>query len=392
MDKEDLIKLIEDDDLGLLKTKPKVSATTADDRLIASFQEINEFIRKNGRLPDNPKDVMEFKLYKRLEGINAEPQKIQALTPYDEFSILKPAKPIESIDDIFEDDDLGLLDDEAESIFDIKHVPKVIEKPDYIAQRKPCPNFEDYEPLFKQCQAELSEGKRKIGVFSGEQQIFKGQFFILKGVLLYVAEEGEREITGGKVNARLRIIFENGTESDMLLRSLAASLYKDGRRVSSHDDHLLDAFQGITADDQETGYIYILRSLSKNPEISSIKNLYKIGFSKQPIETRIKNAEQDPTFLMAPVKLIESFQCYNLNPQKLELLLHTFFGESCLNIDIFDQQGHRCEPREWFVAPLEVIEQAVQLLINGEIVHYKYNPASQEIMLRDNEAPMQKAH
>lgn len=383
MDKEELLKLIEDDDLGLLKTKPKVSATTADDRLIAAFQEINEFVKKHNRLPDaNPKDVMEFRLYSRLKGFNEDPQKIVALTPYDEFSILKPSKPLGSVDDIFGDDDMGLLADEAESIFNLKHVPKVIDKPDYVAQRKPCPDFEQFEPLFKQCQADLASDKRTLSTFSGEQQIFKGQFFVLKGILLYIADEGELEKTGRRTNARLRCIFENGTESNMLLRSLAAELYKDGRRVSAHEEHLLDGLQGITEEDQATGYIYVLRSLSKNPDIASIQNLYKIGFSKQPIEERIKHAEQEPTFLMASVKLIESFQCYNLNPQKLELLLHTFFGEACLNIDIYDADGKRYVPREWFVAPLEVIEQAIQLLINGEIVHYKYDTQKQEVILK----------
>ena len=386
MDKEELLKLIEDDDLGLLKTKPKVSATTADDRLIASFQEINEFVRKHGRLPDaNPKDVMEFRLYSRLKGFNEEPSKIVALSPYDEFSILKPAKPIESVDAIFEDDDLGLLGDEAENIFTLKHVPKAIEKPDYVAQRKPCPDFEKFEPLFKECQAALSHRKRKLSQFMGEQQIYEGQFFVLRGVLLYIAEKGEKEYRGvkEKKDYRLRCIFENGTESDMLLRSLAAELYKDGRRVTAHEAHLLDGLQGITEEDQETGYIYVLRSLSKDPQIASIQNLYKIGFSKQPIEERIKHTEQEPTFLMAPVKLIESFQCYNLNPQTLELLMHRFFGDTCMDIDLYDANGMRYTPREWFVAPLEVIEQAIQLLINGEIVYYKYDSEKQEIALKN---------
>ena len=383
MDREELLKLIEDDDLGLLKAKPKVAATTADGRLVASFQEINEFVRKHGRLPDaNPKDVMEFRMYSRLKGVNEDHQKILALMPYDEFSILKPTKSIESVDDILGEDDLDLLADDAENIFNLQHVPKVIEKPDYVAQRKPCSDFEKFEALFKKCQTHLSEGKRQLGSFTREQQIHEGQFFVLRGVLLYIAEKGDKEYRGvkEKKDFRLRCIFENGTESDMLLRSLAAELYKDGRRVSSHEEHLLDGLQGITVEDQETGYIYVLRSLSRNPDIASIQNLYKIGFSKQSIEERVKHAEQEPTFLMAPVKLIESFHCYNLNPQKLELLLHTFFGEACLNIDIYDTDGKRYIPREWFVAPLEVIEQAIQLLINGEIVHYKYNAEMQEII------------
>ena len=126
--------------------------------------------------------------------------------------------------------------------------------------------------------------------FINEQQIQKGYFFVLKGILLYVAEVGEVEKIKGKKNARLRCIFENGTESDMLLRSLSAELYKDGRRVTEHEDHLLDGFSEITDEDEETGYIYVLRSLSNRPEISEIENLYKIGFSTIPVEQRIKNA------------------------------------------------------------------------------------------------------
>lgn len=78
---------------------------------------------------------------------------------------------------------------------------------------------------------------------------------------------------------------------------------------------------------------------------------------RNPVEERIKNSTEDPTYLMAPVKIISTFECYNLNPQKLEQLLHNFFGESCLNIDIYDKHGKRHTPREWFIAPFEVIEK-----------------------------------
>lgn len=383
MDKETILKLLEDDEFGLLKTKQKPTNNTADERLIASFQEINDFIEKNGNAPEaNPSDVMEFRLYSRLKGFNEDSKKALALSPFDQFSILKPIKPIESVDDVFNDDSIGLLDDEAESIFQLKHVQKSPQKPDYFAKRKPCKDFKRYESLFKECQADLAEKRRVLSPFSGEQQIFKGQFFVLKGILLYIADEGERENNNGKVNARLRCIFENGTESNMLLRSLAAELYKDGRRVSAHEEHLLDGLNSITDEDEQTGQIYVLRSLSTNSDIASVKNLYKIGFSKQSIESRIQNAEKDPTFLMAPVKLVTSFRCYNLNPQKLEQLIHTFFGEACLNVDIYDSNGKRHIPREWFVAPLDVIEQSIKLLNNGEIVNYKYDRAVQEVVLK----------
>jgi hypothetical protein len=66
--------------------------------------------------------------------------------------------------------------------------------------------------------------------------------------------------------------------------------------------------------------------------------------------------------------------------EKLEQLLHNFFGNSCLNIDIFDKNGNRHTPREWFIAPLEVIEQAIHMIISGEIVKYKYDSINSSII------------
>ena len=296
MDKDDLLKLIEDDDLGLLNVKPKQSAVaTADERLIASFTQINQFVSENGREPQSGKGIQEHQLYARLKGIRESNDKMQALAYLDEHGLLSvPRKEITSIDDIFDDDDLGILGNDAEEIFTLRHVSKETTMPDYVASRKPCKDFEAFEAKFIQCQADLSSGKRKLWPFKNEQQIQKGYFFVLKGILLYVAEVGEVEINNGKKNARLRCIFENGTESDMLLRSLSAELYKDGRRVTEHEDHLLDGFSDIPDEDKETGFIYVLRSLSDRPEINEVENLYKIGFSTIPVEQRIKNAANEP--------------------------------------------------------------------------------------------------
>ena len=384
MDKDDLQKLIEDDDLGLLNVKPKQSAAaTADERLIASFTQINQFVAENGREPESGKGIQEHQLYARLNGIRESVEKMEALASLDEHGLLNvQRKEISSIDDIFDDDDLGILGNEAESIFTLKHVSKETTMPDYVASRKPCKDFETFEAKLTKCQADLTAGKRKLWPFKNEQQIQKGYFFVLKGVLLYVAEVGDIEKSNGKKNARLRCVFENGTESNMLLRSLAAELYKDGRRVTEHEDHLLDGFNDITEEDEATGYIYVLRSLSTKPDIQEINDLYKIGFSTVPVEQRIKNAENEPTYLMAPVHIVEAYQCYNMNPQKLEQLLHTFFGSSCLNIDIFDGDGQRHTPREWFIAPLDIIEQTIHFVLNGDIVNYRYDSDKQEIVGR----------
>jgi hypothetical protein len=159
----------------------------------------------------------------------------------------------------------------------------------------------------------------------------------------------------------------------MLLRSLAAELYKHGKRVTEHDDKLLDHFNNINTEDKEAGYIYVLRSKSDDPRITGIKNLFKIGYSRTEVAERIKNAEKQPTYLMAPVKYIAGWKCYNMNTQKFEQLIHNFFGNSCLELDVFDEKGKRHTPREWFIAPLPVIEQAIELIITGEIVNYKYD-------------------
>lgn len=349
--------------------------------MIAAFQEINEFIRENNREPQSSsEDVLEFRLGTRLESFRQNADHIRLLIDFDIFKVLDIPTTPASIEDIFENDYLGLLGTSADDIFKLTHISKTPTTPDYIAHRKPCHNFQEFEGLFRQCQADLTAGKRSLVPFANEQQIKKGDFFVLKGVLTYVASVGEKEIRNKKTDARLHCIFENGTESDMLLRSLARELYKDGKRVTIHQDRLLDGLKGIEDGDKETGYIYIAKSLSQIPEIQQVEHLYKIGFSRIPVEDRIKNAVQEPTFLMAPVSVIAIYQSFNLNPQKFELLLHRFFGNACLDIDVFDQNSKRHTPREWFIAPLDVIDQAVHLLINGKIINYQYAHAQKQII------------
>lgn len=390
MEKDALQKILDDDDLGLLNIKPKRSSITVDERLLQSFQQINDFYKQHGKEPEsNPANILEFQLYNRLKGLRANKEKCEVLQELDEYKILnyvEPAKPISSVADIFDDDAFGLLDDSADDIFNLKHVSKSrMVMPEKIAQRKKCEDFDQFENLFKQCHAELTSGIREARQFTGEQQIKHGHFFVLHGIMVYVSEVGEKEVKNGKVNARLRCIFENGTESNMLLRSLATELYKDetGRRILDHHDKALEALEQIKEEDEKTGYLYVLQSLSQVPEIANTKNLYKIGYSTIPVQERIKNAVEEPTYLMAPVKVISVFECYNLNPQKFELLLHTFFGGSCLDVDVFDKDGKRFSPREWFIAPINIIEAAVQLIINGEIVHYRFDELLHEIVERD---------
>lgn len=381
--KRKLLDIFEDDQFGILNVKEQCSpAISEEERLVESYKEILDFYMQNNREPQLEKDITETLLYYRLKGIRENKSKLNLLIKYDTYNLLTNniENEVKSIDDILNNDYLGILDSETEEIFNLKHIPKKTTMPRYVASRKTCNDFSDYEGIFKQCQSDLKHGKRKLNPFKNEQQIDKGYFFVLKGILLYVADIGERKLKNGKINARLRCIFENGTESDMLLRSLSAELYKNGRRVTEHEERILDKFNNIYVEDKEAGYIYILKSESNNEKIRTINNLYKIGFSTIKVEDRIKNAEQEPTYLMGNVSIVSVFKCYNMNPQKFEFLLHNFFGNTCLNVDVFDKAGKRHTPREWFIVPLDVIEEAIRFIISGEIIDYKYDYSRQIIV------------
>lgn len=387
--REKLLEIFNDDPFGILVVKEK-QGTYVDEnaQLIESFQEINRFYEKNNREPKKSGNIIETKLFFRLSNLKNDMEKRKYLAKYDKYNLLdgEQEKKIETVKDIFENDDLNIFDGVDNDIFDLKRLPKKTTMPEYVASRKVCKDFEKYEGLFQQCQLDLKEGRRKLLKFKNGQQIQEGYFFVLKGVLVYVDEVGEITIENGVKNARLRCIFENGTESDLLLRSLSAGLYKDGRRVTESNEKLYEELfnrhNNIENDDKAMGYIYVLKSRSENREITSIKNLYKIGFSTTTVEERVKNAREEPTYLMAPVKIVSSYKCYNMDVNRLESFLHTFFGNSCLEIEVIDKNGNVHKPREWFIAPLDVIDRAIRLILNGQIVNYRYDSELQKIVLK----------
>ncbi|MCK5854887.1 MAG: GIY-YIG nuclease family protein [Sulfurovaceae bacterium] len=374
--------ILDNDPLGLLgDVKAKNPIVTADDRLVASFEEVNIFFDEHGHEPQKSNDMNERGLYSRLEGLREDVNKSNSLKKYDRFNLLiiEEEIKIESIDDILNDDIFALLNEDEVDIFTLKNIPKKTTMPDYVASRKSCKDFDRFEQLFITCQKDLKTGKRELIKFQNEWQIKKGYYFILKGVLLYIADVGDIFESSGKKNARLYVVFENGTESDMLLRSLSAELYKDGKRVTEYDETELDGLYGVTYDDKPSGYIYVLKSLSRDDRITTKKNLYKIGFSKDDVKERIKNAKNEPTYLMADVTIVDVYQCFNMNSQKLEQLLHKFFGKVCLNIEIFDREGKGHFPREWFVVPLDMIDEVVGLIVSGKIVGYRYDYEEESI-------------
>jgi hypothetical protein len=373
--------MIAEDDLGLLTLPVKTKRITGEERLIASFEEIAEFVRQHGRPPkEDADDVTEMMLAHRLESMSASEEQREVLAPYDDLGVLAPPKPPESLEEAVAEDALGLLDEPEEDIHTLRHVPKPSAQPEEIARRRPCDDFERFERLFSACQAELRNGTRRLVKFRNEQEIKEGAFYVLRGVLVLVAKEGERMEEHGRINARLRCVFENGTEANLLLRSFASQLYRFGKAVTEPEEKVRLEVEGQLA--AETGFVYVARSLSGDPEVRAIPDLHKIGFTTGSAERRVSEAVGSSTFLDAPVKLVETFELPRSIAGRVEGLLHRFFAAA--RIDAwFERDGFPvADAREWFSVPLEAIENAVELIESEGIKSYEYDADQREIVLR----------
>ena len=192
-----------------------------------------------------------------------------------------------------------------------------------------------------------------------------------------MAEVGEAiKAPNGESDARLRVIYANGTESNLLRRSLQRALYKDetGRRLT--DPNLGPLFgDAPEPDDIATGTIYVLRSRSNHPFVAEHRELiHKIGVTGGKVETRIAGAAKEATYLLADVEVVATYTLHNLNRTRLESLFHRLFGAAQLNLTLEDRFGHPVKPREWFLVPLSVIEEAIQRIRDGSITEAVYDP------------------
>ena len=288
-------------------------------------------------------------------------------------------KPLDELDDDALLAELGVSHKAENDITTLRHVKSVVEKKaaEEIGSRTFCEDFDKFKPMFEAVQKDLNEGRRKTMPFSKDGSIEVGNFFILSGQKAYVASVGEEFIgTDGRREYRLRVIFDNGVESNQLMRSLQKRLWEDesGRRISEVSYGPL--FDDVVNDeDIESGTIYVLRSKSEHPEIKPHANLlHKIGVTGGSVTTRICNAKLDPTFLMADVEVVATYELYNINRVKLENLLHRFFDSARLNIQISDRFGNPIYPREWFLVPRFIIDEVVEKVKVGNLHKYKYDP------------------
>lgn len=382
-------------ELGVAVEAPKARTyTPREERIIAGFEDIVRFQDEHGRVPlhGEDRDIFERLYAARLDRLRELDEARELLAPMDKHGLLAGAVA-ESASERVDDDELLAelgIEPVADDIRVLKHVPSAEERraAEEIANREKCPDFASFEKLFEQVQAELDRGERTTRPFELKAEIRPGAFFIVGGQIAYVAEMGDIYTTAhGRSDAKLRVLFDNGTQSTMLMRSLQRALNKDdaGRRIL--DPEAGPLFSGETeAGDEASGTIYVLRSQSDHPLVSEHRDLvHKIGVTNMAVEKRIAGARLQPTFLMADVEIVAEYHLFNINRAKLERVIHRVFGAAQIEITIPDRFGKAVIPREWFLVPLAAINEAVERIKDGSITRYRYEPNKARLVEREGE-------
>ncbi|KZB67195.1 GIY-YIG nuclease family protein [Thalassospira sp. MCCC 1A02491] len=393
-------KTFTDDDDALLaelgvevEAKKAPSRTPREERIIAGFEEIQRFVDEHGRPPQHgeDRDIFERLYAVRLDRIREQEDARALVEEIDHQGLLGDGAAVDAASNDDLDDDALLaelgVDAETPSITELRHVRSTAERraAEEVANRDRCEDFDRFKPVFEQVQKELDTGLRETRPFEMKAEIEQGRFFIVGGQKAFVAERGETMLTEqGRTDARLRVIFDNGTESNMLLRSLQRALNKDeaGRRITELTAGPLFADQTIDGD-EASGTIYVLRSGSEHPLVAENRDLvHKIGVTNMSVEKRIAGARLQPTFLMADVEIVATYELFNINRTKLENLIHRIFEPARLEIEVQDRFGRPVVPREWFLVPLFVIEEAVEKIKDGSIADYVYDPNKASLVRR----------
>lgn len=364
----------------------------SEERVIAGFEEIQRFVEKHGRQPQHGEDRDLFeRLYAvRLDRLRTLPDCRALLQPLDHQQLLSSATFVAEPAAAYNVDQLAAelaASPETEDITLLRHVRTSADKrtAEEIADRKPCVDFETFQPLFERAATEIKTGLRQSQpITAGNRTIEMGDFFVLDGVILYVAEVGEPlKTTAGEVDRRLRLVFANGTESNLLVRSLQRAFYDDpaARRLVSPETGQLSFGGELEADDVESGTIYVLRSKSDHPYVTQHRELiHKIGVTGGKVEARIANAEVDSTYLLAKVEVVATYKLAGINRSRMERLFHKLFAPARLNITIQDRFGNPVQPEEWFLVPLFVIDEAVARIKDGSITDHVYDPGAAKLV------------
>lgn len=376
------------DELGIeVESKAVAKYSKEEERIIAGFEEIQRFVEEHGRAPlhGEDRDIFERLYAVRLDRLSGQGNCLELLKPMDHQGLLDSKKKDESdalVDSMDDDELLAALGVESEvsPIQELKHVrpSKEIRAAEEIANREKCEDFDQFKPLFEQVQADLKAGTRQMIRCDNKADVKVGDLFVQKGQTAYIAMAGVSFIDGeGREDCRLRVVYSNGTESKMLRRSFQKRLWEDdtARRIANPSDMGPLFSDQVTEEDQSSGVIYVLRSNSKQSYIAENRELiHKIGFTSGSVKTRIADAENQATYLLAGVEIVATYTLYNVNANKLENLFHKIFEPAKLDIEINDRFGKPFKPREWFLVPLHAIKEAVERIMDGTLSDYVYDP------------------
>lgn len=364
-----------------------------EERIIAGFEEIQRFIEQRGYIPQHgeDKDIFERLYAVRLHRLRELEECRLLLAPLDHQKLLSDWSVREPKSEYSLSDDELMAELEGVSgssdITELRHVRSrgEIQSAEEIANRETCEDFDRFQPLFEQVERELKSGIRQARRFVKDASVAMGNFFILGGQTVYVAEMGDVFRTpNGEQDARLRVIYSNGTESNLLLRSLQRALYKDdaGRRITDPDAGPLFS-ETWEEDDIESGTIYVLRSLSNHPFVAEHRELiHKIGVTGGKVETRIAAAATDSTYLLADVEVVATYKLHNVNRTRLENIFHRLFSAVQIDLTIPDRFGKPVKPKEWFLVPLHVIDEVVKHIVDGSITNVVYDPSAARLIER----------
>lgn len=371
--------------------KPK-TLTARQERIIAGFDDIQKFYDEHGRLPAHgeDRDIFERLYAVRLDRIRELEECRELLRAYDAQGLIEMSAVAAPDASYMQDDELlaqlGVAP-AGDDITQLRHVkPRAeINAAEDIAQRKRCVDFARFEPLFDAVKRDLDIGARQTRRFGEDASIRQGEFFILGGLIAYIAEMPEEMTTTehGHAQGRLRVIYDNGTEGDNLLRSFQRALYKDdsGRRITEPDAGPLFGSEA-EEDDLASGTIYVLRSRSDHPVVAANRNLiHKIGVTGGRVKTRIANAENDPTYLLAGVDIVAEYKLFNINRARLEAVIHRLFGPARLDLALQTGFGKAVQPREWYLVPLAVIDEAIARIQDGTVVNFEYDPSEVKLVV-----------
>jgi hypothetical protein len=372
------------------REKKLAGRSQVEERVLAGFEEIQRFVDEHGRAPlhGEDRDIFERLYAVRLDRLRALTEYHDLLTAKDYQQLLTGTARVDasalSVDELAEELREASVPSDITNLTHVRSRAE-IQAAEEIADRSPCKDFADYSALFEQADRDLKASVRRTRTFGINPRIDAGDFFILNGQMAYVAEKGDVfSAPNGQPDARLRVIFANGTESDLLMRSLQRALYKDeaGRRLTRPDAGPLFGDE-LEDGDVESGTIYVLRSRSDHPFIVEHRDvIHKLGVTGGEVKARVADAANDPTYLLADVDVVATYKLAGINRVKLEALLHQIFAPAQLDLTIEDRFGRPVKPREWFLVPLAVIDEAVNRIMDGSIVEMVYDPVTARLVER----------